>query len=74
MYRDWAFFNVMLSNMDMVLAKSDFGIARRYAELVQDVDLRDRIFGRIEDEWELSVKWLLKISDQTYLLERNPSL
>ena len=74
MYRDWAFFNVMLSNMDMVLAKSDFGIARRYAELVQDVDLRDRIFRRIEEEWELSVKWLLKISDQTYLLEKNPAL
>ncbi len=74
MYRDWAFFNVMLSNMDMVLAKSDFDIARRYAELVQDVDLRDRIYGRIEKEWELSVKWLLKISDQNYLLEKNPSL
>ena len=74
MYRDWAFFNVMLSNMDMVLAKSDFGIARRYAELVQDEVLRSRIFGRIEQEWTLSVKWLLKISDQSCLLERNPSL
>jgi phosphoenolpyruvate carboxylase len=74
MYRDWAFFNVMLSNMDMVLAKSDLGIARRYAELVQDEILRNRIFGRIEQEWALSVKWLLKISNQSCLLERNPSL
>ena len=74
MYRDWAFFNVMLSNMDMVLAKSDMNIARRYAELVQDVDLRDRIFARLEEEWELAVKWLLKISNQTCLLEKNRSL
>jgi phosphoenolpyruvate carboxylase len=74
MYRDWAFFNVMLSNMDMVLAKSDLGIARRYSELVQDEDLRNRIFGRIEKEWALSVKWLLKISNQSCLLEKNPSL
>jgi phosphoenolpyruvate carboxylase len=74
MYRDWAFFNVMLSNMDMVLAKSDLGIARRYSELVQDENLRNRIFGRIEKEWALSVKWLLKISNQSCLLEKNPSL
>jgi phosphoenolpyruvate carboxylase len=64
----------MLSNMDMVLAKSDMDIARRYAELVPDVNLRERIFSRIEEEWELTVDWLLKISSQSHLLERNPSL
>ena len=74
MYRNWGFFNVMLSNMDMVLAKSDMDIARRYAELVPDVSLRERIFSRIEEEWELTVDWLLKISSQSHLLERNPSL
>ncbi len=37
MYRAWPFFTTMLSNMDMVLAKSDIGIAWRYAELVARV-------------------------------------
>ena len=42
MYRDWPFFRMLLSNMDMVLAKSDIAIASRYAELVADVALRER--------------------------------
>ena len=50
MYERWPFFNTLLSNMDMVLAKSDLHIASRYAELVGDVELRDGIFGRIRDE------------------------
>src|SRR5262249_51893015 len=63
-----------LSNMDMVLAKSDIGIASRYAELVADEALRSRIFGAIRREWELSVRYLLAITGQTQLLERNPLL
>jgi len=49
----------MMSNMDMVLAKSDISIASRYAELVEDMDLRKRIFKKIEDEWYLTTEWLL---------------
>ena len=45
--RDWPFFRAMLSNMDMVLAKTDIGIASRYAELVEDAGLRETIFGAI---------------------------
>ncbi|MDH5553369.1 MAG: phosphoenolpyruvate carboxylase, partial [Nitrosomonas sp.] len=48
MYRTWPFMQSLLSNMDMVLAKSDMGIASRYAELVTDVELREEIFGRIK--------------------------
>src|SRR5262249_14270761 len=44
MYRDWPFFQMLLSNMDMVLAKSDIAIASRYAELVSDEELRNRVF------------------------------
>ena len=47
MYRDWPFFQMLLSNMDMVLAKSDIAIASRYAELVSDSELRDRVFSPI---------------------------
>ena len=56
MYRNWPFFQALLSNMDMVLAKSDIHIASRYAELVADEELRDRIFGRIQSEMQLTVK------------------
>ncbi len=44
MYREWPFFRTLLSNMDMLLAKSDISIASRYAELVTDVQLRESIF------------------------------
>ena len=51
MYRQWPFFRALLSNMDMVLAKTDLAIASRYAELVPDKELRERIFKRIGDEY-----------------------
>jgi len=74
MYRDWPFFTTMLSNMDMVLAKSDIAIASRYAELVSDPALREGIFGRLRAEWDQSIRALLEITEQKTLLERNPLL
>jgi phosphoenolpyruvate carboxylase len=74
MYRDWPFFTTMLSNMDMVLAKSDIAIASRYAELVTDPALREAIFGRIRAEWEETVRAALAIMEQQALLEKNPLL
>ena len=74
MYRDWPFFRTLLSNMDMLLAKSDINIASRYAELVTDGELRERIFTRIQDEWHRTVRWLLSITRQKELLETNPAL
>jgi phosphoenolpyruvate carboxylase len=60
--------------MDMVLAKSDIGIASRYKNLVEDADLRETIFSRVRAEWESSREALLSILDQRVLLERNPTL
>jgi phosphoenolpyruvate carboxylase len=74
MAREWPFFSTLLSNMDMVLIKSDIGIASRYMQLVEDVALRDAIFPRMRDEWQVSVEALLGIFDQSVLLERNPAL
>src|ERR1700730_12740332 len=74
MYRDWAVFQMLLSNMDMVLAKSDIEIASRYAELVQDVELRERIFSSPRAEWQSVVSALLTIMGQNSLLESNPLL
>ena len=50
MYRQWPFFRTLLSNMDMVMAKSSLAIASRYAALVPDVALREAIFARIARE------------------------
>jgi len=58
----------------MLLAKSDISIASRYAELVTDVDLRESIFGRIQEEWHRTVRYLLAITGQSELLEANPAL
>ncbi|MGH8693119.1 MAG: phosphoenolpyruvate carboxylase, partial [Burkholderiales bacterium] len=74
MYCDWPFFRTLLSNMDMLLAKSDISIASRYAELVTDDELRERIFTRIQDEWHRTVRCLLAITGQSELLEANAAL
>jgi phosphoenolpyruvate carboxylase len=74
MYERWPFFNSLLSNMDMVLAKSDIHIASRYAELVADIKLRESIFKRIQGEHQRSVARLLAITRQAELLAANPLL
>ncbi|MGY3622924.1 phosphoenolpyruvate carboxylase [Bradyrhizobium sp. USDA 10063] len=74
LYREWPFFRTLLSNMDMVLAKSSIAIASRYAELVSDVELREKIFGRIRREWHLSIETLLDIMGHERLLQGNPLL
>ncbi len=74
MYQTWPFMQTLLSNMDMVLAKTDMGIASRYAELVTDIKLREEIFNRIQAEWNCSVKWLYAITNNTELLQDNPTL
>jgi phosphoenolpyruvate carboxylase len=74
MHREWPFFRALLSNMDMVLAKTDLGIAARYAALVRDSALRDRIFGRISEEYQLALSHLLAITGQEELLQANPTL
>ncbi|MDP2143064.1 MAG: phosphoenolpyruvate carboxylase [Gallionella sp.] len=73
MYKNWAFFRGLMSNMDMVLSKTDMGIASRYAELVEDVELRERIFGAIEREWEITVEMLFKVTGNNTLLQDNPA-
>ena len=68
------FFKTLLSNMDMVLAKTDLAVAYRYTTLVTNQKLAEEIFGKIKHEWELSVKYLLEITNKKVLLAENPSL
>ena len=74
MLKSWPFFRTLLSNMDMVLAKTDLAIASRYAELVADAGLRERIFSRIQSEWALTRQHLLAILERDELLADNPML
>ena len=74
MHEAWPFFRAMLSNMDMVLAKTDLGIASRYAELVPEARLRKKIFGLIQRDWEASRDALLRINGCGELLAGNPTL
>lgn len=74
MYQTWPFMQTLLSNMDMVLAKTDLGIASRYAELVTDETLRNQIFKRIQAEWKRSNQWLFAITGNTEIMQDNPTL
>jgi phosphoenolpyruvate carboxylase len=74
MHRTWPFFRTVMSNMGMVLAKTDLAIASRYAELVPDQAVRDAIFGRIRDEHARTVAHFLAITKQSALLDDNPTL
>ncbi len=74
MYRDWPFFRTLLSNMDMVLAKSDLSLAARYAELVPDSKLRKRILTEIEAEWQRTTRALQLITGEGKRLASNAAL
>ncbi|MFM9437865.1 phosphoenolpyruvate carboxylase [Janthinobacterium sp. CG_23.3] len=74
MHAEWPFFATLLSNMDMVLAKTDLAIASRYAELVADAALRERIFKRITHEHALTLSCLELITGNAERLAGNPLL
>ncbi len=74
MVREWPFFSTLLSNMDMVLAKSDLALASRYSELVQDAKLRKKVFGAIESEWHRTAAALSQITGDKERLKNNQAL
>ena len=74
MHRQWPFFRTLMSNLDMVLAKSDLRIAARYVELVEDKKLGRRIFTAIKAEWERANAALTLITGEARRLQSNPAL
>jgi phosphoenolpyruvate carboxylase len=64
----------LVGDVETGMAKADLSIARRYAELVEDEALRERVFGMIAEEFERTRRVILRVSGQTRLLERNPVL
>ncbi len=74
MVKQWPFFKTLLSNMDMVLAKSDLALASRYSELVADAKLRKKVFTAIEAEWHRTADMLALITGDKHRLANNPAL
>ena len=73
MYQRWPFFQSLLSNVDMVLSKSNMNIAFEYAQLCEDQNVRD-IFNTILDEWQLTKDVILAIEGHEELLAENTYL
>jgi phosphoenolpyruvate carboxylase len=74
MHASWPFFRAMLSNLDMVLAKTDLGIGQRYAELVADPGLRKSVFERLRADWHAAREQLFAITQAGEFLADNPTL
>lgn len=74
MVKTWPFFSTLLSNMDMVLAKTDLAVASRYAQLCEDTALRKRVFASISAEWNLTCEMLALVTGRQERLADNPLL
>ena len=73
MYQNWPFFQSLLSNVDMVLSKSNMNIAFEYAKLCEDDQVK-AIYDTILDEWQLTKNVILEIEGYDELLAENPYL
>ena len=74
MERSWPFFAALISNAEMACAKADLDIARRYAELYDDEDARERIWSAISDELQRTLRELRHLRDEERPLDREPVL
>ena len=72
MYREWAFFNNLIENMELDVVKADMGIAELYAELVGDSDLRRKIFAQIRSEHTRAWDFICKVTGQVEPLAKMP--
>jgi phosphoenolpyruvate carboxylase len=73
-FKSFPLFIDIVRNVEMALAKADFGIARLYAQLVEDEALRTRVYSMLEAEFKRTREMVLAVTGQTTLLERNPVL
>jgi len=74
MERDWPYFAALISNAEMACVKADLDIARRYAELCSNDEVRERIWGTIETEFRRTVREIGAVRDEEQLLDREPIL
>jgi phosphoenolpyruvate carboxylase len=74
MYQHWPFFRTLIDNAEVSLAKTDLRIAAEYAAQVRSPAVREKIFGLIQREYNLTLKLLLDVTERTTLLENQPVL
>ena len=74
MYEGWPFFRTTISNIEMALAKTDFQIARQYAETLVESEPGRRIFTLLEEEYERSCHAVIQVTSEQRLLEKQPVL
>jgi phosphoenolpyruvate carboxylase len=74
MMRSFPLFSDLVRNVELAMSKADLTIARLYAELVTDVDLRERVWRMLVEEFERTRRMILSITAQRGLLEGNPVL
>ncbi len=74
MYEHWGFFKAMVDNIQMIIAKADFDIARNYAGLVHPELLRQTTYSILKELFEKTKKSIVSVSKQKSLLENNPML
>jgi phosphoenolpyruvate carboxylase len=74
MMRSFPLFNDLIRNVEVGLAKADLSIARRYADLVEDAGMRERVFSLLGEEFERAREAVLRVTGQRRLLEENPVL
>ncbi|GIQ69505.1 phosphoenolpyruvate carboxylase [Xylanibacillus composti] len=72
MYEQWGFFRSTIDNLQMALSKADLLIAKEYAKMVQSDEVRNRIFGWIEEEYALTSSLILQITGQEEILDNVP--
>jgi phosphoenolpyruvate carboxylase len=74
MYREWPFFATLISNIDMVMAKTDMALASQYAAQVRPAALRRRIWQSIDAEWQRTQQAMVWITGQHKRLAHHPEL
>ncbi len=74
MYREWPFFKTLLDNAQLIIAKADLGIARRYAELVGDQEIAETTFGTVGAEYEATVRTICRVAEIDDILDAQPVL
>ncbi|MFO7540473.1 MAG: phosphoenolpyruvate carboxylase, partial [Chloroflexota bacterium] len=74
MYQEWTFFRVVIDNAQVSLAKADMSIAHLYSQLVEDKQVRDKIWGEVKGSFALTCEMIERITQQKELLDNDPTL
>ena len=74
MYQQWPFFRVVIDNAQVSLGKADMGIAKLYADLVDDQAMSDRIYNHILEAYQQTAHWILQVTGQQAILDNEKTL